>query len=519
MTMLFSLGLRARLTVVLTVLLSLVASLLLHRPVAADALLGELTSRPLTVAFLGPSDGPRALSIDLNTGDVIAETPNQADHQQWIITPLEPGQFRVSNAVLGEDFALTAQGPDRTLLMIPADGDAAQVWSFRLNGEGFELMTGDGALALLYDPEHLPAPILVDAGECCNGFQSWDLDGQATAFANAREAREARQSNDGLLPASWSQPFDEMPSFFFANDVVDDVRTGMVETMAAATKAWGNFGPIEYWVLGTDPDAAKALIDTFCQRRADRGDWSLNACLQREKRAQHGLRSYQEVGAEALSQSQPRSDAGHNGGFDWGIHRFSSSIPLGMSGLLGVPGDEDQKTVLHEYFHAVQHAHVRDLDRDARDRKLGPVWFMEGGAEYMAMTKHAQLQADGTLPVWDNGEWQFNYRNYRKNMGQKFRRSARDHKSHDCVSEMQKIDYDSPCRQYFYDGGAWAIALLVSRHGDEVLLNEFYPRLESMDWAAAFEATFDQTPEAFYEDFRAVIEGKVGDALALLPKI
>ena len=61
------------------------------------------------------------------------------------------------------------------------------------------------------------------------------------------------------------------------------------------------------------------------------------------------------------------------------------------------------------------------------------------------------------------------------------------------------------------------MALLVSRHGEAVLLDEFYPRLASMDFEAAFEATFDQTPEAFYAEFHPLIEGKLGDALALLP--
>ena len=109
------------------------------------------------------------------------------------------------------------------------------------------------------------------------------------------------------------------------------------------------------------------------------------------------------------------------------------------------------------------------------------------------------------------------FRNYRKNMGRKFRRASEAHERHDCVAEMVRIDYDSPCRDFFYDGGAWAVALLVSRHGEGVLLDDFYPRLADMDFDAAFEATFEQSPDAFYAEFRPLIEGKLGDALALLP--
>ena len=130
-----------------------------HRPAAADDLLGDLVSRPLSVAFLGPADGPHNLSIDLNTGDVIAEAPNQADHQQWVITPLPSGQYRLSNAILGEDFALTAQGRERALLMTLADDSAAQRWSFRLNGEGYELMTGDARARPALRPR---APVRAD---------------------------------------------------------------------------------------------------------------------------------------------------------------------------------------------------------------------------------------------------------------------------------------------------------------------------------------------------------------------
>ena len=93
------------------------------------------------------------------------------------------------------------------------------------------------------------------------------------------------------------------------------------------------------------------------------------------------------------------------------------------------------------------------------------------------------------------------------------------HRQHDCIAEMTKVSYDSPCREFFYDGGSWAIALLVSRHGENVLLETFYPKLKDMSWAEAFEDSFDQTPEDFYEDVEALLAGKVRDALTLLPEI
>ena len=40
-----------------------------------------------------------------------------------------------------------------------------------------------------------------------------------------------------------------------------------------------------------------------------------------------------------------------------------------------------------------------------------------------------------------------------------------------------------------------------------------------MSWNEAFEASFDQTPEAFYEDFEELLNSKVSEVLDILPEI
>ena len=166
-----------------------------------------------------------------------------------------------------------------------------------------------------------------------------------------------------------------------------------------AASVWGNYGPFEYWVMGTDDEAGLALIETFCERREARGDWDKASCLQHHTRedGEHNLLSYLKVGQEVIANDQPMGTAGRNGRRDWNIHLFASSYPFAFDRLFGIAPEEETKTVFHEYFHAVQHAFIDSLDYQQRDELLGPTWFVEGGAEYMAQSYSEKLLNDGTI--------------------------------------------------------------------------------------------------------------------------
>ena len=51
----------------------------------------------------------------------------------------------------------------------------------------------------------------------------------------------------------------------------------------------------------------------------------MSALQEKQTRASHSMIAYQKIGAEVVATNQPRGGA-HNGGFDWGIHKLSSSI-------------------------------------------------------------------------------------------------------------------------------------------------------------------------------------------------
>jgi hypothetical protein len=224
--------------------------------------------------------------------------------------------------------------------------------------------------------------------------------------------------------------------------------------------------------------------------------------------------SYWEIGANALSSRNSRMDAGHNGGFDWGIHNFSSSLPLGLENKLGNSGADDQKVIMHEYFHAIQHAHVRSI-KFQRNVLLGPVWFMEGGAEYMASATYTKLVSEKKLNRINNGR---NKYDFRKAMKRKFEQAKKDNYQNDCISQMANTNYDGPCRKFFYDGGAWAIAYLIDQTNPDILLKTFYPNLESLGWEGAFQKSFQKSSDAFYSEFTEFLKKNPLTAMSILPK-
>ena len=318
------------------------------------------------------------------------------------------------------------------------------------------------------------------------------------------------------LAITWKQEINCPAEVFIANDVKKSTKTNIEATLEAASDEWGNFGPIEYWVLGADKAFAIELIKKYCQRRAENGNMDFDNCLKRERKTNgYGMLSYQKIGAKALSSKRPTNSAGHNGGMEWGIHRFASSLPLGFEGKLGMSAAQDQKTVMHEYFHAIQHAHILHLDRRKRDKVFGPVWFSEGGAEYMASVTHARLIFEKKLNLIKNGNWEYNFR---QAMEQKFQEAKEENKRHNCIKKMTKISHNSPCRQFFYDGGAWAIAYLLSQTNENILLREFYPNLENLGWEGAFKKSFSKSSKEFYKEFAGFLKKDATSAMQIIPQ-
>ena len=313
-------------------------------------------------------------------------------------------------------------------------------------------------------------------------------------------------------PTRWTVPDGVRPEFFFAEDVAAEVREAMAGTLDAGIEAWGNFGPIEYWVVGMDVAAAEALGRRYCERRVARGDMTAAECAA-DVRRRRELVDWAARAAEIEATGQPFLEAGWNGGFQWGLHQFSSSLPPGWAGLADVRIEDDQTVLLHEYFHAVQQSHVSTLDWEERQRLMGPVWFVEGAAEFMAQATGERLRRTGALPTdprFPDDPWRA-----RDRMAQKMR-SGRALLAERPGLQLDRVEY-GPDGQIAYDLGAWAIAWLCHRAGPDALIERFYPQLEALGWEGAFEAAFGLTPAAFHAEFDRFLELGLQQQLALLP--
>ena len=308
------------------------------------------------------------------------------------------------------------------------------------------------------------------------------------------------------------------PNAFFAADLSENVINGINLALKTAADEWGKYGPVEYWVFGTDKQAALDLINKYCERREALNQWTMTDCLDREtdESLDHSMIAYQKIGAEVIATNQPRGGAGHNGGFEWGIHKLSSSYPFSFDNLFDdIPPQDDFKTVLHEYFHVVQLSHVYNLTRNVRDSRIIPnesIWMQEGGAEYMANFTLFKLINDGTL-IFEQS-----YGSLSEKMQNKMDNARRSLENNCSGKKLQDFKYGDDCSNVGYDLGTWAVAYLIDKiNKPNILIETFYPNLAEMDFESAFNLSFGYSTSEFYSEFEDFLELPIEEQLKIIP--
>lgn len=339
--------------------------------------------------------------------------------------------------------------------------------------------------------------IVVLAGSACS--TDFDLDALGSAD-DASSAPEAPISIEVFVAADLDPRISEI--------VEQMLRLGVEE--------WGYSLPVEYWIYGVDDEAGVALTEEYCARRDSRGEQNYEDCFATENAsdAQAGYgRYYLELGQLAQTGDEWVGEAAWTGNPEWGTHVFMSSDPLGLSGYPDNAGDSDLITVLHEYWHGVQSGQIKALDFDERAAADGPVWLVEGAAEFMSLTLFDRLRSDGALPAVSN-----DYVVTMESVMEEYLASIDQSLDGECSGRtLLSLDsYGDACEALAYAMGAWAIAYLVESTSPNVLLEEVYPRAEELGWEAAFEAAFGMTPEAFDSEFMMFLDLPDNQKMAIL---
>ena len=321
--------------------------------------------------------------------------------------------------------------------------------------------------------------------------------------------------------------YPEPYALFVAEDLPLTVRDGVTKTLDAGVELWGNFGPMEYWVLGTDASAALKLQSMYCARRVDQQHQTEEQCndeqIRRRSQGNNYFENYLQIGLDAIKEDEPRGNTGVNGKREYGFQLIIGSAPWSVMNRTFRDGtwtpSGHLNTPLHEYWHVINFAHMSNLDSETGSAtykkpvsKTGPVWFTEGSAVYMASLGMAQLTSSGKLPRNVYGNFWNHWQHMREAMTNGMASKA-DYPN----SDLGDYDYEIG-RDAAYRLGAWGIAYLLHKVGSQdALLDIMLPNLESLGWERAFQVTFGLSSSEFYIEFEEFLKLSIDEQLKILP--
>ena len=384
----------------------------------------------------------------------------------------------------------------------------------------------------------------------------------------SNETLEVDTDGDGVVDSEDAWPFnpfldediwgqDVEPELFFASDVSEYIQEQFRNDLNLAIEEFGNFGPLEIWVLGTDKNAMLELAEIYCERRISRGqiweadgllsqnegydlteDFSLfnSACLSElmhpyadvswyneESRVvsqyidQAGLDNYTggwvEYGVEP-----PLIMASINGHRGFGFHYWLNSLPYMYEENEYFIGKEDIAFIIfHEYFHVINYSNVFETEsvEDETGNSVvpdyGPTSMREGSADYMGWYALYKLIDEGEYNKSE--EFQSTLREEMKN-----RMNTIQENIINCPNfNLSNLNGDI-CDPYIF--GSWAIAYLNNRAENQNSYQELmFPLINDLGYYGAFEEAFGITFETFNQEFLEFLELPIEQQLEIIPDI
>ena len=243
----------------------------------------------------------------------------------------------------------------------------------------------------------------------------------------------------------WGVEISDLPEYYFTSDVPSNQVDMIREAYEISSAAWGNYGPLEYWIIGNDVTLADSLDLVYCDTRLEKdpslGNNDYQACLNRG----YNFVDYVNDGGAGLNLRRNEDND-----YSVFIITHGSKNPP--------PTHTDYFVVaMHEYFHVYQQAHVFTKNEQVRS-SMFPVnpWFVEGGATYMAELLYSQQTNVSSNYLEEVMQWKMQNVNSFLALGIR-------------IEDIQFSD-GFPNTQYAYELGAWFTAFLIHHVGLELSL-------------------------------------------------
>ena len=321
-----------------------------------------------------------------------------------------------------------------------------------------------------------------------SGFGECNDEHYYSDCTNLEVVNEEPDESDEVVEDSWGQLTTEIPEVYFTSDIPQSQIDTLMSAYNTSSGVWGNYGPLEFWIIGTDWDAAYELDRQYCSVRAEK-DSSITSdgeqyCLERS----HNMTSYAENGGAGL-------------GLYRSYHENYSGFVLTFASKNPYPDETDYTAVAyHEYFHVYQQAHIFTKDHDERQELSGgnPYWG-EGGAEYMAQLLYSRQDGVDSNYLKDRMTWKMEAKNDLQNN-----------------ESIVDIPY-GPRGHIAYDLGSWYVAYIINQTSEDAYLNGFHDDLNELGWEGSFVENFGMSSEQMLSDFEDFLTLPIEEQLEIIP--
>ena len=298
---------------------------------------------------------------------------------------------------------------------------------------------------------------------------------------------------------------EEQPVVYAATDVTQEHIDITVEWVNKAIELWGNYGPLELWIIGSSHEAAIGLDEKWCEVRAEK-DSSWNTQWDCANGDPYGSGDGWSPFYNCVTDGCSNVSVYIEEDLDY---YFTALL---MSARYPGPEEEDyKKVVLHEYFHVYQHSvlsvpaiETGDWRKSNREiyfsnSEVQVPFLMEGGAEYMALYWYAKQPG-----INENFLKQAMERNA---LG--IQDYLNDGRSLRVLGFNERFDV--------YAVNTWFVAYLIHNSSEETFRVNFWSQLETLGFEEAFRSNFGKSADEMIDVFDVWVSQPVEVLLEIIP--